>query len=175
MHRRFTGGACYVNVGQGPRAVFKALQNGNYPQDIEAASVAVSGKNVRLGAYGDPAAIPFDAWAKRLENVNNVTGYTHQWRNLSNRELMRFCMASCDSAQDYKEATALGFRSFRVRGENEATLNGEFVCPASAENNKALTCSQCMACNGGLDTRKASPVIIAHGILKKRFIPILAA
>ena len=30
-HRRGTGGACYVNVGQGVLQVWKALMAGNYP------------------------------------------------------------------------------------------------------------------------------------------------
>ena len=31
-HRWSLGGACYVNIGQGPGAIFRAYKRGNYPQ-----------------------------------------------------------------------------------------------------------------------------------------------
>jgi hypothetical protein len=52
---------------------------------------------------------------------------------------------------------------------------GEFICPASAEGNRRKLCGECGACDGGIDSRRADPVIIAHGALKGRFIPIAAA
>ena len=42
--------------------------------------------------------------------------------------------------------------------------SGEFVCPASAEAGKRLTCAQCRACNGAKrGGRNVSPAIIWHG------------
>ena len=83
-------------------------------------------------------------------------------------------MASADSADDRMLAIAKGYRTFRVRTESEALLPGEFICPASEEAGKRLTCDTCGACNGGVDSKKASPAIIVHGSLKGRFIPVLS-
>jgi hypothetical protein len=100
------------------------------------------------------------------------TGYSHQWRNPVFKLLMQWCMASCDSEQDYIDAHAMGFRTFRVRADDQPLLAGEFVCPASSEGGKRMLCDRCLACDGGIDISKASPAIIVHGSLKSRFIPI---
>jgi hypothetical protein len=51
----------------------------------------------------------------------------------------------------------------------------EGKCPASEEMNKRLLCEECMACSGGVDSKKASMVIIVHGSLKSRFAASVAA
>ena len=49
-----------------------------------------------------------------------------------------------------------------MRGER--ILPGEFVCPASVEGGKRLTCGQCCACDGATNSPRAvSPVINWHG------------
>lgn len=35
---------------------------------------------VRIGSYGDPAAVPTRVWEELVKNARNFTGYTHQWR-----------------------------------------------------------------------------------------------
>lgn len=168
-HRRGMGGACYVNVGQGPLQVYKALNRGNYPANSQAASAAASGRIVRLGTYGDPAAVPRSVWDSLLENSAGHLGYTHQWQAGKANHVMDICMASADTMHDRQAATTKGYRTFRVRLESEPLSRGEFVCPASKEGGYRKRCSDCKACSGGVDTRKGSPAIIVHGTLQRRF------
>jgi hypothetical protein len=175
-HRRGTGGACYVNLGQGARAVAAAIVAGNYPADILAAQSAAAGRMVRLGTYGDPAAVPANIWRTLLAKASGNTGYTHQWQSgKAGADIMALCMASADNAAERAAAKAAGFRTFRVRAADEPVLSGEFACPASEEAGRKKLCGECGACDGGLNTRRADPVIIVHGSIKNRFIPIMAA
>lgn len=150
---------CYVNVGQGPLAVYRAYKRGLY---AVADSVEVGKKRiVRLGSYGDPAAVPVSIWTQLTAECVGFTGYTHCWRNAP--DLRELCMASADSIDDAKEAQAMGWRTFRVAMPcDNPKLDNEVRCPASAEMGKKLTCSECLAC-GGADGRKGSVVIQAHG------------
>jgi hypothetical protein len=173
-HRRGLGGACYVNLGQGARAVADGIVRGIYPQNAAAAARACTGRKVRLGAYGDPAAIPARAWRQLLAGSIGHSGYSHQWRNPAFKSIMQWCMASCDDEQDYRDAHEAGFRTFRVRTVDQPLIKGEFVCPASEEAGKVKLCETCLACDGGIGSRKASAAIIVHGSLKSRFIPIYA-
>jgi hypothetical protein len=168
-HRRGLGGACYVNVGQGPTQVLKGVLRNIYPKNKYAASRECAGRNVRLGTYGDPAAVPADVWRLLLAGAEGHTGYTHQWASGKAEHVREWCMASADSEQEREEARAQGWRTFRVRTAQESVLKGEFVCPASDEGNKRVHCSDCLACDGGTKVQKGSPCIIAHGSLKSRF------
>ena len=51
--------SCYVNVGQAPLAVFGAFARGSYEfLPIEMYGEIFAGREIRLGAYGDPFCIP---------------------------------------------------------------------------------------------------------------------
>jgi len=82
------------------------------------------------------------------------------------------CMASADNEAERAAAKAAGFRTFRVRAASEAIQAGEFICPASEEGSRRKLCGECGACDGGLYSKRADPVIIVHGSIKSRFIPI---
>lgn len=168
-HRRGLGGACYVNLGQGPRAVADGVVRGIYPYDPVAASLAGHNRVVRLGTYGDPAAVPVLVWNRMLKHSSGHTGYTHQWKNPAVAPILSLCMASADTVAERDSAASMGFRTFRVRRASEPVLAGEFACPAAAESGYKKTCATCKACDGGVNTRKASPVIVVHGSLKSRF------
>jgi hypothetical protein len=57
-HRKRT---CYVNVSQAPSAVYRTYKAGKYPTfDATLHAGLFMGRKVRLGAYGDPAAAPFE-------------------------------------------------------------------------------------------------------------------
>jgi hypothetical protein len=161
-------GTCYVNVGQGPYAVYKAYKNNKYPvlPNVE----LFKDKYVRFGTYGDPAAIPIELIRSIVGICSHHTAYTHQWKNCD-KELLNYCMASVDTPKEYKLAQSLGWRTFRVRLDSEELDKNERVCPASSER-KLVTCEQCMACHGGGNS-KASIAIIAHGSWRaKRFFKI---
>jgi hypothetical protein len=153
------GRTCYVNVGQGPLVVWRTYQAGKYPVwDGQ----GVAGRIVRLGTYGDPAAVPAHIWEALLIGAVGHTGYTHQWR--TRPELRGLCMASADSADEAAQAQAMGWRTYRVALPNHvARTQWEAICPASAEAGKKLTCAQCRACDGMNSERRGSIVIQAHG------------
>lgn len=160
--RKNVGRSCYVTLFQGPRVVWDAFSRGIYPEvPLSKARKLLAHRKVRLGAYGDPGAVPFRVWEQALDLVTELSGYTHMWRQYP--MLSAFCMASCDSEQDRDEAKALGFRTFRVRGKAEPKLSGEGHCPASKEMGKATQCALCMLCGGKRSDAKADITIIAHG------------
>ena len=158
--------SCYVTVFQAPLVIYKAYQRGIYPEaTANEARLLLAGRRVRIGAYGDPAAVPFEVLANALADTDAHTGYTHQWR--TRPELKTYCMASCDSAADYKEAVAAGWRTFRVRRSTDQIFNREVVCPASHEAGKKTTCAACVACGGTEAKARANITIIAHGMAAK--------
>lgn len=161
---RNVGRSCYVTVFQAPLNVWKTWKRGNYPK---AQGNEFAGRGVRLGAYGDPAAVPFHVWTDTLADASFWTGYTHQWRDFP--ELAAFVMASCDSLADFAAAKMLGFRCFRVTTDNPVAtkLAGEIVCPASEEMGRKTTCDACRACGGLGSKAKADVVIRVHGPVSK--------
>lgn len=157
------GRSCYVSVFQAPLSVFKAFQKGVYSQaTAETLPDLFAGKRVRLGSYGDPAAVPFEVWEAVLSQAEAWTGYTHQWRDCDPR-FARFVMASCDSQADYAAANVKGYRTFRVRAAGETLNNREIVCPASQEAGYKTSCASCIACGGKDAKARVNIAIIAHG------------
>jgi hypothetical protein len=179
-HRRGMGGSCYVNLGQGARSVMDGVMRGIYPEKILASTLAAKGRKVRLGTYGDPAAVPAAVWSSLLSQASGHTGYTHQWRKGKADHVKQWCMASADTMDEFAAAKFAGWRTFRVRDVNADGAEGlkyvnEMACPASEEQGKRLTCEDCMACSGGIDSKKASVTIVVHGSLKNRFAASIAA
>ena len=169
-------GSCYVNVGQGPRSVYAAWQRGRYPEvaPVEAASLLhQTGRKLRMGAYGDPGAIPAGVWWVLTYPHGKYphTGYTHRWRD-TGAGLRGLCMASVDSAAEAQEAQALGWSTFRVAPKGDPLrMAGEARCPASAEAGKRVTCDGCpMLCDGVLRPGNVGRVIQAHGSTAKRVV-----
>jgi len=76
-HRR---GSCYVNLGQGPRATYDCwtVGKGYDDYDPQVHDALIAGRMVRLGSYGDPAAVPIEAFEPILAVAAKHTGYTHQ-------------------------------------------------------------------------------------------------
>lgn len=166
--------SCYVRVFHGPHSVYRAYQRGNYEpvEDPRSISRALRNRFVRLGAYGDPAALPSEVIAAIVHRATGWTGYTHSWKDRP--ELAQWCMASCDTDRDEREALLLGFRTFRVTAEPMPKLSKRhFVCPASEEAGKKLQCFECGSCNGKGDGRRSNVQIAAHGTQRKWALPIL--
>jgi len=159
--------SCYVAVFQAPLNIYRTYKAGKYPKIESHFALRDLGRNrqIRIGSYGDPAAIPVTIWGALAADADGCSGYTHQWRNVDNLELSRYAMASVDSEQELMEAWKIGWRTFRVRQANEPIKKGEFTCPASKEAGSKLQCSECLSCNGsrGLDDRRASVTIKVHG------------
>ena len=54
-HKEFR--SCYVNVMHGPASVYNAYKRGSYKKYTPEMIKFFHGMNLRLGAYGDPAAV----------------------------------------------------------------------------------------------------------------------
>jgi len=155
---------CYVAPWTAPHAVFKHV--GQYPAvSWEALRGWLTKRAVRLGAYGDPAALPFEIWRVLLSQATNWTGHTHAWRSCDLR-LQAVLMASVDSVDsvaDFQEARRRGWRTFRLRAVHETLVDDlEVVCPASDEGGHATTCARCALCRGG-SMQARSIAIFPHG------------
>jgi hypothetical protein len=165
---RNVGRTCYVHITMGgPASVWRAYRNGAYREaSWNTIRAALAGRMLRLGSYGDPAAVPAEIWQDLAAVATGHTGYTHQWRKRA--DLRALCMASVDSIAEYLEAKAAGWRTFRVRARNHLALTSEVTCPASAEAGHKTTCSACKACGGTSARARADIVIAAHGAAASR-------
>jgi len=163
---------CYVRVYQAPLSVWNAYHRGRYAVpgadfDAKLLQELFEGLAFRIGSYGDPAAIPSSVWKTATRRVKNRTGYTHQWRKRIGAGLKNLCMASADSESDVADATARGWRTFRVRKHDAPTLKIESICPASAEGKRRTQCDTCGLCQGA--TIAAKNIVIAdHGLMDTR-------
>jgi hypothetical protein len=162
------GRSCYVTIFQAPRNIHATAERGIYDRvTLQDARALFAGRSVRLGAYGDPAAVPFAVWESVLADSVSGTGYTHQWRTCDAR-FARYCMASADNAQEALDARAMGYRTFRVGTPAESLVKGiEFLCPASKEAGQKTNCAACLACGGTSSPNRASVFIPAHGAAGK--------
>lgn len=178
-HRHSLGGACYVMPFQAPRSVYAAWKRGAYmkPEHVARVRAAVESLPVRIGAYGDPVAVPVDAWHAFLGNTGagRWTGYTHQWRLPVARAYQDFCMASVDNIVEAEEARAMGWRFFLVVADGHSLPAGAIECLADA---RGLTCAECAICDGTRfgtsDPARSSVWIAVHGSRARRFrLPLL--
>ncbi len=160
------GNGCYVILHQAPLQVWRAYHAGYYPSFQKKHAHLFRGREVRVGAYGDPAAVPTRVWERVLRLAGAHTGYTHQWRTCD-QALRQWLMASVETPEQLQEARVLGWRTYRVRLSEEPLLEDEFVCPKSdeyeAEHGHRLMCVQCNACRGGEWAGQATPATIVHG------------
>jgi hypothetical protein len=167
---------CYVTPWLGPYKVWKRFADGGYIdaswRDLHA---LVEGRHLRLGAYGDPGAIPFEVWRALLVKTAGWVGYTHAWRVCDPR-LKTIVMASVDTENEFHLAHLAGWRTFRVRLATDELLSIknigdrhtnyriplEFICPASDEAGHTTTCQACQLCRGTSSPAR-SVAIVAHG------------
>lgn len=164
---------CYVNVGQGPTSVWKTFASGRYANlqnNPDAIARIGAGRMVRLGTYGDPAAVPVSVWQTLLADAIGHTGYTHQWRSdRLGSPLKGLVMASCETSADVERAARKGFTgTFRVLPVGQLPAPAA-LCPASAEAGKVALCADCGRCNG----KGGNVEIVAHGSTAKRYLPTL--
>lgn len=157
---------CYVTTHQAPLSVYRRWKRGAYPH--------LDGRGfetpLRLGSYGDPGALPYDVVADLVSRAPlGHTGYTHRWRDRP--DLRSYLMASTDSYVETQEATALGWRTFRVRANNGALFSRvrdgglSLSTPREIECLSAIgrTCADCRLC-AGAQRPAASIWIAAHGV-----------
>jgi hypothetical protein len=174
-----TGRACYVNVAQAPTSIFHAYKRGSYPRisAIDAHEIGI-GRFVRLGAYGDPAAVPARIWQALLSGASSHTAYSHQSAYQGADFKADMFMQSADSLEMARGAWRDGNRTFRlVASVADIDPKNEILCPASdefeAQKGYKKTCAQCGLCNGTRKGKVKSIAIPAHGGSKKHAIALL--
>ena len=158
--KQAAGRTCYVNLGQGVLATWRAWQRGVYPDAQTPGPIQSigAGRMVRIGTYGDPAAVPASVWQMLISKAEGWTAYTHQsgWRP-------DLAMQSADSLQEARAHWAVGRRTFRVMidlGELDPTR--EVLCPASKEAGRRTTCAACKLCAGSATRSPKSVAIVQH-------------
>lgn len=152
---------CYVAPWLGPYNVYKAMRRYPVVSWLELAAL-LEGRTVRICAYGDPAAAPFELWRIITAAAAGFVAYTHQWRRCD-RRLQAICMASVDTPRERDEARCAGWRTFRIRRQGEPVAAGvEFMCPASDEMGHRTTCHKCQLCRGTSSPAR-HVTILAHG------------
>lgn len=142
---------CYVTLAHAPLSKFKTYKAGRYPA---AKDLVALGRNkaIRIGAYGDGAAVPRKIWDDLCKEAVGWTAYTHQGNNNPER-----FMTSVESLVDAEEAWTRGERTFRVLSDHDQITPNEVLCPSPR-----TTCAECRLC-AGTSAKAKSIAIVAHG------------
>jgi hypothetical protein len=156
---------CYVEVDKAPAAVYRSLKRRRYPR-FNAAKHAglLRGRLVRIGAYGDPGAVPVESIMPVVEaHAEGWTGYTNTWGTRVGKAWQGLLMASCHSVAEAQKAERRGWKYFRVNLGDAPKVQGEVMCLSSdeyvAKGGTKRTCLECKLCDGS----RASVVIDGHG------------
>jgi len=166
-----TNRTCYVRIDQGPLIVFKSLKKGIYPVATGHKAIAAlgAGRMVRIGTYGDGAAVPGYVWDSLTSEAEGHTAYSHQSGTPGAAFDANRYMVSADSEKAAWAAWRQGARTFRVVWDAlDVVKNKEILCPASAEAGYRTTCDKCGLCAGASIAAK-SIAIVAHGSGAKNF------
>lgn len=165
--------ACYVNVTYAPSTIWKAYSGGRCGPVTPEVLRRID--SLRLGAYGDPAAVPMEVWEPLVNRARVRTGYTHQWADPRFQDWRRWIMASVETPDQARAAEALGWRWFGA-APADIDLGGKTMrCPASEEGGHRLQCAQCGMCSGTEGKGTVSVRIAAHGNGAKAFERIYAS
>ena len=159
------GNGCYVLPHQAPARIWRGYREGRWRR---ADSRDLAGKTVRLGAYGDPAALPLEVIEELVRYASGVLGYTHQWRICDPRWRM-YCMASVETVEQAEQAQAAGWRTFRIVPDTDmGRLRGEAVCAYDS----GVQCVDCGYCDGIVSGHRGSVVVAAHGMKRNRVLEL---
>ena len=156
------GRKCYVKLFQGVLIVWKQLQKDAYPIAYGHNAIAFigAGRMVRIGTYGDGAAVPRYIWDSLLSEAVGHTAYSHQDDILEVDP--NLFMISADTKAQALEAWDNGKRTFRVIDQIDDIVKGfEVLCPASKEAGRRATCDTCKLC-AGASTKAKSIAIVKH-------------
>lgn len=153
----FGSRVCYVNVKNIHR-MYGAFQRGRY-QYLENKKL-IKNKTIRIGAYGDPAAVPQYVWNDLKEHSAHLLSYTHMWQDPRFSYLKEYSMASVETLETWSLAKQAGWRTYRATLEGCPALHNEIFCPFPS---RGIQCCDCGLCSGWL--RKAKDVVSpVHGL-----------
>lgn len=166
-------GGCYVATFQGPLAAWKATRR---KPVVPLSSLNFEGRALRLGAYGDVAALPAELVSQLVAAVSGrVTGYTHGHRLLGLAgvaHLRTSCMLSVESEQDARAAWSAGWRTFRGVSPDDSPVKGaEIECPTETRDIQCVDCGLCK----GASLAARSITIPVHGLAEKRALRVIQA
>jgi len=119
-----------------PNAISKQIRHRADRRHVPAA--------VRIGSYGDPAAVPTCVWKDLAREVKVVTGYTHQWKRCD-QALRSLMMASADTQEEAREAQSMGWRTFRILTPGQKPASTETMC---RNVRTGTACQACGLCRG---------------------------
>ena len=162
---RLQNRVCYVNLGRLDATIGGAYRRGRYaPYNRRIHERWLKGRDVRLGSYGDPAAMP-DHLVEYLASVGSGhTGYSHQLFSIERGradKLARLLMVSCHTPAQHNEAVRRGWRPFTVISGNQAPPVGAVECPFYTHG---VQCNKCQLCQG--TSKNAKPVYVrAHAMV----------
>lgn len=160
--RKTKSSVCYVNLGQGINQVWRKYALGKYTHLQDADYHHLKGRKLRMGSYGDPAAIPFSVWSKLLSHVSSHTGYTSSWREPVAYHLKGICQASCNTVELKNKAESLGWNTFTNVPEGSNAPDNAVLCPnVKNDEIKCLTCGLC-------DGKKQNVFLYDHGLPWKK-------
>ena len=158
------GRVCYVNLGQGPRAVWQKWNKGGYPKVTKEMLPHLFKKQaVRFGAYGNPSNLPIEKVKSIVEVTRTHTGYIHDWKT-ANKEFGAYFMASVQGETEYLQAKKLGYRTFRVVKSYDENMSSELTC---VSDSKGKTCLECGLCSGNGNAKDIT--IQVHGSGKSNY------
>ena len=153
--------SCYVVIGQGVLITYKAFQRGVYGdmQGHDKTAELGRGRMVRLGTYGDPAAVPSYVWDSLLSESKGHTAYSHQSGVKGAQFRPDIMMQSADNESQARVAWDNGARTFRIISDYSELVKGkEIACPAQT---KSIECQACGLCMGA--SKAKSIAVIKHG------------
>lgn len=154
-------GGCYVSVlVHGPQRVWRRWKRGGYRKG---SVQSVEGKRIRLGAWGDPRALPLSLVKALCGAARKHTGYTHLWSWRGSYRYRGLLMASVESESQARAAKKRSWRTFRVRPEGGELLAGEKACLKET----GVQCIDCCLCNGTEGARCDLSVPV-HGYQKEK-------
>ena len=162
---------CYVRIDQGPLNIYRTMHRGRYPDAFGHATISAlgAGRMVRIGTYGDGAAVPSYVWDSLTSAAKGHTAYSHQIATPGSEFNDARYMVSADSEAAARTAWTHGRRTFRViKAAADIIKGSEIMCPASKEAGYRTTCDKCGLC-GGAAIKAKSIAIIAHGSGARNF------
>lgn len=167
------GGGCYVVTFQGPLSTWRATAALPVAGAAVIAALVRKAGAVRLGAYGDPAALPAYVTRHLIKLTGGrATGYTHGHLVLGLAgvaHLRSACMMSVESEDQATRAHAAGWRTFRATTPNARNLPNEITCPAET---RGATCRDCLLCRG--DSLGARSITIpVHGFTRNSALHVV--
>ena len=156
------GRTCYVALFQGVLITRKHYKKGGYAtaQGHDAIAALGAGRMVRIGTYGDGAAVPDYIWDSLLSKAKGYTAYSHQSDTIDVDPMIY--MISADDETQARQAWQRGNRTFRVIQKTDELVKGsEILCPASKEAGRRATCDTCKLC-AGASIKAKSIAIVQH-------------